>query len=67
MAKRKNQNPKVSRPNEDKKLRALYDKMRKKFSAADLQEYTEILKGIPARKVLAEMEEIHRKYQRKRA
>jgi len=67
MAKRKNQNPKGSRSNEDKKLQALYAKMRKSFTAADLQEYTEIDEGVPARKILAEMEEIHRKYQRKRA
>jgi len=67
MAKRKNQNPKGSGSKEDKKLQALYAKMRKKFSAADLQRYTEIEEGVPARKVLAEMEEIHRRIQRKRA
>ena len=67
VAKRKNQNPKGSRSEEDKKLQALYAKMRKNFTAADLQEYTEIDEGVPARKILAEMEEIHRKYQRKRA
>jgi len=67
MAKRKNQNPKGSRSKEDQKLQALYAKMRKKFSAADLQRYTEIEEGVPARKVLAEMEEIHRRIQRKRA
>jgi hypothetical protein len=67
MAKRKNQNPKGSGSKEDKKLQALYAKMRKNFSAADLQKYTEIEEGVPARKVLAEMEEIHRRIQRKRA
>jgi hypothetical protein len=48
-------------------LKALYAKMRRKFSAADLQKHTVIEQGIPARQVLAEMEEIHRKATRKRA
>jgi hypothetical protein len=47
-------------------LRAIYDKIRREFSAADLQKYTEIEEGIPVEKVLAEMEEIQRKYGRKK-
>ncbi len=66
MAKRKNQNPKDSRSRGDNVPPALYLKMRKKFSAADLQKYTEIDEGVPADVVLAEMKEIHRKYNRKR-
>jgi hypothetical protein len=50
----------------DKNLRALYAEMRKQFTAEDLQKYTELEEGIPAEKVLAQMERIHRKYSRKR-
>jgi hypothetical protein len=39
----------------------IYTRMRREFSAADLQKYTRVEKGIPANKVLAEMEQIHRK------
>lgn len=66
MAKRKNEKTKRSQTKKDKELRALYDKMRREFTAADLQKYTEIEEGIPAEQVLAEMEEIHRKYMEKR-
>jgi hypothetical protein len=41
-------------------LRAIYERVRREFSAADLQKYTEIEEGVPAEQVLAEMEEIHR-------
>lgn len=47
-------------------LRAIYDKVRREFTAADLQKYTEIQKGVPARKVLADMEAIHKEETRKR-
>jgi hypothetical protein len=63
MAKRKNDK---SRPTHRKEDEELYAKMRQKFTAADLQKYTEIEEGIPAEQVLAEMEEIHRKVTRKR-
>jgi flagellin-specific chaperone FliS len=76
MAKRKNQrdgksrsrtNPNADKAKEAKKLKALYARMRKKFSAADLQKYTEIEETVPAEQVLAEMEEIYRKFTQKRA
>jgi len=70
MAKRKTDGTRQSREQkaaEAKKLKALYARMRKKFTAADLQKYTEIEVGIPAEQVLAQMEEIHRKLSRKRA
>jgi hypothetical protein len=51
---------------EDAKLRAIYDKIRREFTAADLQKYTEIEVGIPAEQVLAEMEKIHRQVTRKK-
>jgi hypothetical protein len=34
--------------------------MRRQFTAADVQKYTEIETGIPLEEVIAEMEEIHR-------
>lgn len=47
-------------PQGDIELQALYAKMRRQFTAADLQKYTEIEPGIPLEDVIAEMEEIHR-------
>lgn len=41
-------------------LRALYDKHRREFSAADLQKFTEVEPGIPIDVVIAGMEEIQR-------
>ena len=52
---------------EARELKALYAEMRRKFTAADLQKYTVIEKGIPAREVLKQMEAIHRRLTRKRA
>jgi hypothetical protein len=51
---------------DDKDLKALYAKMRKEFTAADLQKYTVIEKTIPAEKVIAEMEKIHRRFAKKK-
>jgi hypothetical protein len=66
VAKRKNGPSRPSRPRKDKELQAIYDQLRREFSAADLQKYTEIEEGIPAEQVLAEMEEIHRKLTREK-
>jgi len=66
MAKRKNEKSGQPPSNEDKELKAIYDQYRREFSAADLQKYTEIEEGIPLEKVIAEMEEIHRKITQKR-
>jgi hypothetical protein len=41
-------------------LRQIYAKYRQEFSAADLQQYTEMEKGIPVDQILAEMEAIQR-------
>ena len=67
MAKRKYDSTRRSSVNSDRGLKALYAKMRREFSAADLQKYTEIEEGVPAAQVLADLERIHRKYARKRA
>jgi hypothetical protein len=46
-------------------LKAMYAKARRAFSAADLQKYTVIEEGIPARQVLAELEALDREGKRK--
>jgi hypothetical protein len=65
--KKKNTNPKRSPNSKPRNLRAIYAQLRREFTAADLQKFTEIEEGIPAEQVIGEMEEIHRKYSRKRA
>ncbi len=54
---------KVRRPanRPDQNLKAIYARVKRAFSAADLQRYTETEHGIPAEKVLADMKRIHRK------
>jgi hypothetical protein len=47
-------------------LREIYARAREEFTAADLQKFTEVDKGIAAEKVLAQMERIHRKFSPKR-
>jgi len=47
-------------------LKAQYAKYRREFTAADLQRYTETDEGIPAEKVLAQLESIHQRETRKR-
>ncbi len=59
MPKRKTNNGQ-SESTEDAKLKAICAESRRKFTAAELQKYTVIEKGIPLKKVIGEMEEIHR-------
>jgi hypothetical protein len=47
-------------------LRTIYAKARKAFTAADLQRYTVVEKGIPADRLLAELDAIHREEIQKR-
>jgi hypothetical protein len=61
MAKRKNDKPRRAKSKVDKKLQAIYAKSRAEFSAADLQKFTVIEKGIPLETVIAEMERMHRR------
>jgi hypothetical protein len=49
------------------KLRAVYAKSRREFSAADLQKFTVIEKGIPLEKVIAQMQRIQRNSQSTKA
>jgi hypothetical protein len=66
MARRKHDRSRRSASNKDKNMKALYARMRQKFTVADLQKYTEVEEGIPAEKVLAEMEELYRKHAAKK-
>jgi hypothetical protein len=67
MAKRKPDKPR-RRPlsKEERRLKAIYAKSRREFSAADLQKFTEIEAGVPFKEVLAEVEATHREFMRKR-
>jgi hypothetical protein len=47
-------------------LRQIYAKYRREFTAADLQQYTEIEDGVPIEQIVAELEAIQRKEMRKR-
>ena len=47
-------------------LRQIYAKYRQQFSAADLQQYTEMEEGVPVEQILAEMEAIQREETQRR-
>ena len=66
MAKRKDDKSRRPKSKEEQRLQAIYAKSRAEFSAADLQKYTVIEKGIPLEKVIAEMEQIQRNYKPKK-
>src|SRR5262249_811539 len=65
MANRKDDKSKRRMNKEERELQAMYAKSRAEFTAADLQKFTEIDEGIPARQVLAQLEEAQRRYARK--
>jgi hypothetical protein len=67
MPKRKDEKPRRKRNRRDPELQAIYDQSRREFTAADLQKYTVIEKGIPMEQVIAECEAINRRMKRKRA
>ena len=67
MGKRKNENSKAFDNYTAVELNAIYARARRKFSAADLQKYTVIEKGVPLEQVITEMEAIHKKHKRKKA
>ena len=46
-------------------LKSIYARLRKAFTAADLQKYTEIEEGVPAEQILAEMEALDREMSQK--
>jgi hypothetical protein len=45
----------------DPELQAMYDQIRRDFTAGDLQKFTETDQGVPAEEVVTGMEKIHRK------
>lgn len=59
MAKRKD-GIRILRVKDSDDLPTIYAKLRKAFTASDLQKYTEIEPGIPAEQVVAELEAIDR-------
>ena len=66
MAKRKPNKPRRKLTKEEQRLKAIYARSRREFSAADLQKYTVIEKGTPIEKVMADLEATHREFMRKR-
>jgi hypothetical protein len=67
MPKAKNAKPRVTAPRKKKEsLKEIYARLKREFTAADLQKYTVIEKGIPLENVIAEMEEIHRRHEARR-
>jgi hypothetical protein len=66
MTQRRNRKIPVLRVKKGDSLKTIYAKARRAFTAADLQRYTEVEKGIPARQILAELEAIDRKETEKR-
>ncbi len=47
-------------------VRTIYAKLRKAFTAADLQKYTEIEDGIPLDKIIAEIDLAQREWEKKK-
>ncbi len=56
MAQRKNPPIPILRVKKGDSLKTIYTKARLAFTAADLQRFTEIEEGIPAKQILAELE-----------
>jgi hypothetical protein len=67
MPKRKKSDTGPRKNQEAKRLRAIYAKSRAEFSAADLQRFTVLEKGVPLENVIAEMEKIHKRYKPRKA
>ncbi len=65
MAKRKD-GIRILRVKDTDDLPTIYAKLRKAFTAADLQKFTEIEPGIPMEQVLAELEAIQHEETQKR-
>ncbi len=68
MAERNNKATQVRRiyVKKGESLKSIYAKVRRAFTAADLQKYTEIEEGVPAQQVVAELEAIHQEEMQKR-
>ena len=66
MAKQKRQVVPILRIKKGDRLKTIYEKARRAFTAADLQKYTVLEEGIPAAQVLADLEAMHREETKKR-
>ncbi len=67
MGKKRNQKPRAVSRARSKSLQALYRKAREEFTAADLQKFTVIEKGIPLKKVVADMIRIQERLEKRKA
>jgi hypothetical protein len=65
--KKKNTNPRRSPNSKPRNLRAIYAQLRREFTAADLQKFTDLEPSIPFGSVITEMEKIHRRIVKKKA
>jgi hypothetical protein len=54
-----------AKPKKKETLRQIYARVKREFSAADLQKYTVDEPMVPAEQVLAELEAIQAKYERR--
>jgi hypothetical protein len=54
-----------AKPKKKETLRQIYARVKREFSAADLQKYTVDEPMIPAEQVLAELEQIQARYERR--
>jgi hypothetical protein len=66
MKKKPNNGRPRAKPKKKETLRQIYARVKREFSAADLQKYTVDEPGIPAQQLLAELEKIQAKYDRRR-
>jgi hypothetical protein len=65
-ARKKDDVIRVMRVKKGESSKSIYARLRKAFTAADLQRYTEIEEGVPMEQVLAELEAIQREKTGKR-
>jgi hypothetical protein len=56
----------LRRNKRNEQLQAIYAKSRREFSAADLQKFTVMERGIPLQKVISRMQQIQRNAQPKK-
>jgi hypothetical protein len=66
MAARKDDAFRTLRVKKGESDKSIYARLRKAFTAADLQRYTEIEEGIPVEQILADLEKIQREESQKR-
>jgi hypothetical protein len=67
MAKRKSAGSRRSQNREEQRLQGIYAKSRQEFTAANLQKFTVVEKGVPLKRVIADMERIQGIHKSKKA